>query len=124
MPWCWTHSSAPAPPWSRRSNWAIAVSASRSTRIMPRPPYHVFAPRPHPMAKESLTILEAELSLDAIGRALALSREDVLSKFRDPRVTSWFAEIWGERLFRYKKHLSSNHPGSDARLELGALGRF
>ena len=76
------------------------------------------------MAKESLTILEAELSLDAIGRALALSREDVLSKFRDPRVTSWFAEIWGERLFRYKKHLSSNHPGSDARLELGALGRF
>ena len=36
----------------------------------------------------------------------------------------WFAEIWGERLFAYKKHLSSNHPGSDAKVELGALGRF
>ena len=48
----------------------------------------------------------------------------MIRKFSDPRVTSWFAEIWGERLFRYKAHDSSNHPGSDAQVELGALGRF
>lgn len=48
----------------------------------------------------------------------------MLAKFRDPRVTSWFAEIWGERLFGYRAHLSSNHPGSDASVGLGALGRF
>jgi hypothetical protein len=47
-----------------------------------------------------------------------------MAKFQDPRVTSWFAEIWGERLFGYRKHLSSNHPGSDARIDLGAIGRF
>ncbi len=76
------------------------------------------------MAKHPLTILEAELSVPAIGLALGLSPDEVLKKFSDPRVTSWFAEIWGERLFRYKAHLSSNHPGSDARVELGALGRF
>jgi hypothetical protein len=76
------------------------------------------------MAKHPLTILEAELSVPAIGLALGLGPDEVLKKFSDPRVTSWFAEIWGERLFRYKAHLSSNHPGSDARVELGALGRF
>jgi hypothetical protein len=76
------------------------------------------------MAKDPLTILEAALSADEIGTALRLSPEDVVAKFQDPRVTSWFAEIWGERLFGYKKHFSSNHPGSDARIELGDMGRF
>lgn len=68
--------------------------------------------------------MQAELSLEEIRRALRISAADALEKFRDPRVTSWFAEIWGERLFGYKKHLNSNHPGSDARVDLGALGRF
>jgi hypothetical protein len=76
------------------------------------------------MAKDRLTILEAALSADEIGTALRLSPVDVVAKFQDPRVTSWFAEIWGERLFGYKKHFSSNHPGSDARIELGDMGRF
>ena len=74
--------------------------------------------------KDKLTIVETELSLDEISRALRITPEDALAKFRDPRVTSWFAEIWGETLFGYKKHLSSNHPGSDAALNLGSLGRF
>jgi hypothetical protein len=76
------------------------------------------------MAKDRLTILETALSADEIGKALRLAPEDVIAKFQDPRVTSWFAEIWGERLFGYKKHISSNHPGSDARIELGDMGRF
>lgn len=76
------------------------------------------------MAKDRLTILETAFSADEIGKALRLAPEDVIAKFQDPRVTSWFAEIWGERLFGYKKHISSNHPGSDARIELGDMGRF
>jgi hypothetical protein len=74
--------------------------------------------------KDRLTVVEATLSLDDIAEALRISPADVVAKFQDPRVTSWFAEIWGERLFGYQKHLSSNHPGSDARIDLGAIGRF
>ena len=73
---------------------------------------------------DPLTIVETELSVDEISRALRIAPADALAKFRDPRVTSWFAEIWGETLFGYKKHLSSNHPGPDAALNLGSLGRF
>jgi hypothetical protein len=76
------------------------------------------------MSKDKITIVEATLSLDELSRALRISAEDALAKFRDPRVTSWFAEIWGERLFSYTKHVSSNHPGSDAAISLGAIGRF
>lgn len=76
------------------------------------------------MAKDKITIIEAELSLAELSRALRISPEDAMAKFRDPRVTSWFAEIWGERLFGYKKHVSSNHPGSDAAINLGTMGRF
>lgn len=47
-----------------------------------------------------------------------------MSKFQDARVTSWFAEIWGERLFSYKKHANTNYPGSDASIDIGALGSF
>ena len=39
-------------------------------------------------------------------------------------MTSWFAEIWGERLFSYKKHPNTNYPGSDASIDLGAIGPF
>src|SRR4029077_19546442 len=49
---------------------------------------------------------------------------DVIAKFRDGRVTSWFAEIWGERVFKYTKHPNSNYPGSDASIDLGAMGPF
>jgi hypothetical protein len=76
------------------------------------------------VAKDSLTIVETELKLAELSRALRISPEDAVAKFRDPRVTSWFAEIWGERLFGYKKHISSNHPGSDAAINLGTMGRF
>ncbi len=47
-----------------------------------------------------------------------------MAKFQDARVTSWFAEIWGERLFNYTKHASANHAGSDAAIMLGDIGRF
>ena len=76
------------------------------------------------MAKDKITVVEAELSLAELSRALRISPDDAIAKFRDPRVTSWFAEIWGERLFGYKKHVSSNHPGSDAAINLGTMGRF
>lgn len=76
------------------------------------------------MAKASLTIVETELSLDDIGKALRLLPEQVVKKFSDPRITSWFAEIWGERLFKYQAHVNSNHPGSDAKINLGNIGRF
>ena len=48
----------------------------------------------------------------------------MVAKFQDGRVTSWFAEIWGERLFSYKKHPNTNYPGSDASIDLGAMGPF
>ena len=73
---------------------------------------------------DKITVVEAELSLSELSKALRISPDDAIAKFRDPRVTSWFAEIWGERLFGYKKHVSSNHPGSDAAINLGAMGRF
>ena len=69
------------------------------------------------MPKDSLTIVRAELSLDEIRTALRISQEDA-------RVTSWFAEIWGEQLFKYKKHINSNHAGLDGATNLGAMGRF
>ncbi len=64
------------------------------------------------------------MSLDDIVRALRISEVDALEKFRDPRVTSWFAEIWGGTLFGFKRHPSSNYPGSDAQIGLGHIGRF
>ena len=71
-----------------------------------------------------MVILQAELSLNEIATALRITEHDAASKFRDPRITSWFAEIWGEKLFGYTKHASSNHPGSDAAIQMGAMGRF
>jgi hypothetical protein len=62
------------------------------------------------------------VSVDEISNALKITPTDVIEKFRDGRITSWFAEIWGERLFSYKKHRSSNYPGSDASIDLGAIG--
>ena len=71
-----------------------------------------------------MAVLETELSLTEIASALRITEHDAASKFRDPRITSWFAEIWGEKLFGYTKHASSNHPGSDAAIHMGAMGRF
>lgn len=76
------------------------------------------------MAKPSLTVLRTQLSLPAISDALRISPEDAVAKFQDARVTSWFAEIWGERLFNYTKHASANQAGSDAAIALGDIGRF
>jgi hypothetical protein len=76
------------------------------------------------MAKETLHVVQSTLSIDEIARALRISSADALEKFRDPRVSSWFAEIWGETLFGFKRYPSSNNPGSDAKLSLGAIGRF
>jgi len=76
------------------------------------------------MQKEKITVVEAAFSLEEIADALKLTPDDVVQKFRDPRITSWFAEIWGERLFGYKKHANANHPGSDGAIALGNMGRF
>lgn len=76
------------------------------------------------MPKPELTVLRTALSLPAISEALRISPEDAVAKFQDARVTSWFAEIWGERLFNYTKHLSANQAGSDAAIALGDIGRF
>lgn len=76
------------------------------------------------MAKSALTVLRTKLSLDDISKALRITPEEAVAKFQDARITSWFAEIWGERLFNYTKHLSANHPGSDAAIALGDIGRF
>lgn len=76
------------------------------------------------MAKPNLTVLRTQLSLPAISDALRISPEDAVAKFQDARVTSWFAEIWGERLFNYTKHASANQAGSDAAIALGDIGRF
>ncbi|MCH4025610.1 MAG: hypothetical protein LKE94_09145 [Acetobacter fabarum] len=76
------------------------------------------------MKKLPLTVVKTQLSLKEISIALKISEKDALDKFTDARITSWFAEIWGERLFSYRKHINSNHPGSDAALDLGALGQF
>jgi hypothetical protein len=71
-----------------------------------------------------LTYWKAVLSVDEISHALKITPSDVIAKFRDGRVTSWFAEIWGERLFKYTKHPNSNYAGSDASIDLGAMGPF
>jgi hypothetical protein len=76
------------------------------------------------VTKLNLTVLRSQLSVDAISDALRISPEDTVAKFQDARVTSWFAEIWGERLFNYTKHASANQPGSDAAIALGDIGRF
>lgn len=76
------------------------------------------------MAKIPLIVLRTQLSLEAITDALRISTEDAIAKFQDARVTSWFAEIWGERLFNYTKHASANQAGSDAAIALGDIGRF
>jgi len=76
------------------------------------------------MAKSALTVLRTKLSLDDISKALRITPEEAVAKFQDARITSWFAEIWGERLFNYTKHPSANHPGSDAAIALGDIGRF
>lgn len=76
------------------------------------------------MAKPALTVLRTRLSLEDISKALRITPEDAVAKFQDARVTSWFAKIWGERLFNYTKHLSANHAGSDAAIILGDIGRF
>ncbi|HEX8401182.1 MAG TPA: hypothetical protein VF628_05705 [Allosphingosinicella sp.] len=55
---------------------------------------------------------------------MRISPEDAIAKFQDARVTSWFAEIWGERLFNYTKHSSANQAGSNAAIALGDFGRF
>lgn len=75
-----------------------------------------------PPVRPVLTILTTHLPLPDIAQALRLTQEEAEDKFRDARITSWFAEIWGERMFAYTKHLSSNHPGSDGALALGHLG--
>lgn len=76
------------------------------------------------MPKPNLTVMRTELSLPAISDALKISSDDAVAKFQDARVTSWFAEIWGERLFNYTKHASANQAGSDAAIALGDIGRF
>ena len=76
------------------------------------------------MAKRHLEVVRSKMPLEEIARALRISTEDAIEKFKDPRVASWFAEIWGETLFGYRRHASSNHPGSDAALSLGPIGRF
>jgi hypothetical protein len=75
-------------------------------------------------SKPHLTFWKAALSVDEISKALKVAPGDVISKFRDGRVTSWFAEIWGERVFKYTKHPNSNYPGSDGSIDLGAIGPF
>jgi hypothetical protein len=69
-------------------------------------------------------MVRSRMSLDDIVRALRISELDALEKFRDARITSWFAEIWGETLFGFRRHPSSNYPGSDAQIRLGNIGRF
>ena len=76
------------------------------------------------VSKRRLTCLKTVLSVEEISQALKIAPADVVSKFRDGRVTSWFAEIWGERLFSYTKHLNTNYPGSDASIDLGAMVRL
>jgi hypothetical protein len=76
------------------------------------------------MVKQPLSVVKSTLSLDEIARSLRISSVDAAEKFKDARVTSWFAEIWGETLFGYKRHPSSNNPGSDAKMNLGVIGRF
>ncbi len=73
---------------------------------------------------QRLTILETTLSAETLAEALRLTPDQVIAKFKDPRITSWFAELWGEKLFGYRAHASANHPGSDATIALGEIGRF
>ena len=86
---------------------------------MPQKPSRGFA-----KPKRTLTFRKTALSVDQISQALKVTPDDVARKFQDGRITSWFAEIWGERLFSYKAHTNTNYPGSDASIDIGALGSF
>jgi len=77
-----------------------------------------------PTSKRPLTVVRSVVSLEDIANALRISSADALEKFQDPRVASWFAEIWGETLFGFRRHPSSNNPGSDGKMALGPIGRF
>lgn len=77
-----------------------------------------------PSNKRPLTVVRSVVSLEDIANALRISSTDALEKFQDPRVASWFAEIWGETLFGFLRYPSSNNPGSDGKITLGPIGRF
>ena len=49
------------------------------------------------MAKRHLEVVRSKMPLEEIARALRISTEDAIEKFKDPRVASWFAEIWVRR---------------------------
>ena len=53
-----------------------------------------------------------------------MSSIEVLKEFRDSRLTGRLAEVWGTRLFGYKKHANSNFPGSDASIMIGPIGHY
>ena len=76
------------------------------------------------MNKPKLSIACAELDIESLRQSLGLTYDEVVEKFSDARVTSWFAEIWGERIFGYGRHLSANHPGSDGAVAFGEFGQI
>jgi len=59
-----------------------------------------------------------------VAAALALTVAEVGELFGDARLTGRLAEVWGTRLYGYRRHTSSNHPGSDGVIQLGPIGRY
>ncbi len=74
--------------------------------------------------RQPLLQLKAELNVAELSAALKITPDEVIREFRDGRVISHFAEIWGNRIFGYAKHLNSNYRGSDASIDLGNMGPF
>lgn len=74
--------------------------------------------------RPALAVAKTRLVVSDISAALHISEEDVIDKFSDARVTSWFAEIWGEQIFGYRKHSNANHPGSDGAISFGDLANL
>jgi hypothetical protein len=74
--------------------------------------------------KAKMTVLVMLFAVDEIARSLFLTPDEVLEQFSDARLTGRLAEVWGTRLFGYRRHANSNLPGSDGNILLGPIGRY
>lgn len=74
------------------------------------------------MKRPRLQIIRVHFDTDVLSDALHISKDEVISSFRDGRGAWPFSELWGQRLFEFAKHTNSNEPLSDGLLALERLG--
>ncbi len=71
--------------------------------------------------KPPLRVYEFQADAPAIAAALKIDETDVVTAFRDGRVSSRFGEYWASKVYGYERESSSNAAFSDGYIG-GALG--